>query len=118
MFRRLIILLSLIAFSPVAAGAQELAALVSSPPPPAGAAAPVSTSGPDLSIPEQKAVPRVVAANDLQGTPVTEAPAKKSHPGLTFKEFCEVHFGEYRWVYWVGAAGALVLFHVFAVDHH
>jgi hypothetical protein len=115
MFRKLVILVTLISFCPVAAGAQDVAILVKQQ-----ASEQMAASEPvpqlNLRAAAEKAEPNVtVAANDMQEAPVADAPRPhKTHTGLTFKEFCDVHFGEYRWVYWVGAVGAIVLLHAFA----
>lgn len=121
MFRNLTVLICLISFSPVAAGAQELAVLAAATQPaveqPAkdGAGRAV-----DLSLPVQKeAPPPLLAANDRQAGEPADAPRPhKTHTGLTFREFVDVHFGEYRWIYWVGAVTGIVLLHVLAFNHH
>jgi hypothetical protein len=117
MLRNLVILVTLISFCPVAVGAQEAALRVKQQAPEQSAA--TAAAPPDLNVPvrAEKAAPKLLVAENDQSSPAAaEAPRQpKTHTGLTFKEFCEVHFGEYRWVYWVGAVGAIVLFHVFAV---
>lgn len=110
MFKKLAILACLVSFAPAAAGAQEVALLAN--------AQPVQqTEAPralNLMPTQESAV--TVAANDIQGQPAQEQRAKKSHAGLTWKEFCDVHFGEGRWIYWAGAVAAIVALHVVAAD--
>ena len=110
MFKKLTIIACLVSFSPAAAGAQELALLASSQP--------AVEQSVNLSPPVYKlAATTVLAANDTQGNQITEAQRpRKTHAGLTFKEFSEVHFGEYRWIYWVGAVAAIVALHVVVAD--
>lgn len=118
MFRKLTVLICLISFSPAAAGAQELTAMANS----AQAAVEQAAVEPSAEVnlypaPAKQSPQLVVAANDQQDC-TSEAPRPhKTHTGLTFKEFAEVHFGEYRWVYWVGAVTGLVLLHAFAFGH-
>jgi len=115
MFKKLTILVCLVSFFPAAVGAQDLAVLKQSP----LAAERTTELQPareiDLSLPAARQAATVLAANDAQGsqTAAAERP-RKTHTGLTFEEFCEVHFGEYRWIYWVGAAAVLVAIHVVA----
>lgn len=110
MFRTLMIFVCLISFSPAALGAQGLPALADQSGPPA-----LSLS---LSAPAAKDSDMVqLAANDRTGD-CAEAPRQhKTHSGMTFKDFAEVHFGEYRWIYWVGAVTGIVLLHVLAFGH-
>ena len=118
MFRKLTIFVCLISFFPAAVGAQELAVLKQAP---LGIERPVAQQAApevDLSLPVSRQAATVLAANDVQhDTMAAAAPAerpRKTHTGLTFQEFCEVHFGEYRWIYWVGAAAAIIAIHVVA----
>jgi hypothetical protein len=92
---------------PAAAGAQDVALLAQAQP---AQEAPATVN----LMPQENRAGVTLAANDMQGT--REERPKKTHTGLTFKEFCDVHFGEYRWVYWVGAVAAIVAIHVVAVD--
>jgi hypothetical protein len=124
MFRKLTILLCLMSFSPVAAGAQDVALLVNAQPAAeraaaAGdsAAAPQQAKELNLSLPAKKEAATVMAANEVQGAPAGES-ARKSHSGMTFGDFVDVHFGGYRWLYWVGAVAAIVVLHVTAFNHH
>jgi|GEM_PF-3007906 len=117
MFKKLTVFVCLVSLAPAAAGAQDVTLLA------AGNAVAVEagTTGSkparevDLSPPlrlHQDAT--VVAANDSQPNQMAgeEARPRRTHEGLTFKEFCEIHFGGHRWVYWAVAAAALVGLHV------
>ncbi|MBU5613973.1 hypothetical protein [Geomonas azotofigens] len=112
MLKKIAILACLVSFAPAAAGAQDVALMVNQQP------APQTEAQRSLNLmPREERSATLVAANDVQGTaPAQEERPKKSHTGLTFKEFCDVHFGEYRWVYWVGAVAAIVAIHVVAAD--
>lgn len=115
MFRKLTMLVCLISFFPAAAGAQEVALLLNSQPVQVAESAPAREVNLTPSLKKQEAM--VVAANDVQGSQVTEAQRpRKTHTGLTFKEFAEVHWGEYRWIYWVGAVAGIVLLHALAFN--
>jgi len=116
MFRKLTILVCLISFCPAAVGAQDLAVLKQSSPAIERTAEQNPAREIDLSLPvARQQAATILAQNDTQGAQAvaTERP-RKSHTGLTFEEFCEVHFGEYRWIYWVGAAAAIIAIHVVA----
>lgn len=107
MLKKLAILVCLVSMLPAAAGAQDVALLAQTQP---AQEAPVKVN----LMPRENSTGVILAANDAQGT--REERPKKTHTGLTFKEFCDVHFGEYRWVYWVGAVAAIVAIHVVAAD--
>lgn len=107
MLKKLAILVCLVSMLPAAAGAQDVALLAQTQP---AQEAPVKVN----LMPRENSTGVILAANDVQGT--REERPKKTHTGLTFKEFCDVHFGEYRWVYWVGAVAAIVAIHVVAAD--
>lgn len=107
MLKKTVLLLCLITFVPVAAGAQTVA--------PTPASSTQASSDVDLSSPPTPPATALVAQNLAGDAPAAEQQGqqpKKFHSGLTFKEWCEVHFGENRWIYWAGAAAGLVLFHV------
>ena len=115
MFRKLTILACLMSFSPAAAGAQDVALLLNSQPVRERASEP--TPAVNLMPTEDRQARTLVAANDMQGTQsAQEQRPRKTHHGLTFSEFADVHFGEYRWIYWVGAVAAIVVLHVAVVD--
>lgn len=117
MLRNLTILVTLISFFPAAVGAQDLTALEQSPLAIERPAAQQSVREIDLSPRIDRQAANVLAANAVQGSQMAAAEhPRKTHTGLTFKEFCEVHFGEYRWIYWVGAAAAIVALHVVVAD--
>jgi hypothetical protein len=116
MFKKLTIIMCLLSFCPAAVGAQELAALQQSAPVAEQSGVVQVAKEVDLSLPAARQAATIMAANDVQGTGVASERPRKTHTGLTFQEFCEVHFGEYRWIYWVGAAAVLVAIHVAAAD--
>jgi len=118
MFRKFTIFVCLLSFFPAAAGAQDVALLVNSQPVQEERAADQAPAREiNLSPPAERQATTLLAANDLQGGQMTEGQRpRKSHEGLTFQEFCEVHFGEYRWVYWVGAVAAIVALHVVVAE--
>jgi hypothetical protein len=117
MLRKLTILVCLVSFCPAAVGAQDLAPLRQSPPAVERSAEQQPAREIDLSLPVARQVTTVLAENTVPpGEAASAERPRKTHSGLTFQEFCEVHFGEYRWIYWVGAAAALVAIHVVAAD--
>lgn len=117
MFHKLMIFVCLISFCPAAVGAQDLALLAGARPSQEGPAEQAPAREINLSIPMDTQAAMLVAANDLQTNQMAEAQRpRKTHTGLTFSEFVDVHFGEYRWVYWVGAVAAIVALHVVVAD--
>jgi len=118
MFRKLTILVCLMSFIPAAVGAQDLAPLKLNPLAVERTVDQQPAREIDLSLPAaRQQAATVLAANETQGAQAVAAERpRKSHTGLTFEEFCEVHFGEYRWIYWAGAAAILVAIHVAARD--
>jgi hypothetical protein len=118
MFRKLMIFVCLISFSPAALGAQGLPALADQ----SGASASEERAGGpanlNLSPPPARDSGMVqLAANDRTADCAESPRPHKTHSGMTFKDFAEVHFGEYRWIYWVGAVTGIVLLHVLAFSH-
>jgi hypothetical protein len=121
MFRKLVILVCLISFIPAAAGAQEAAVLLKSQAAVQRAAEREPSA--EVTLHASAAAAQgatVVAANDAQPCPPCSQAegerTRKTHTGLTWDEFVDVHFGGYRWVYWAGAVGAIVLLHVLVVN--
>lgn len=108
MFIKVIVVACLISMLPSLAAAGELGALTAAQPAPQSAvASPLEVN----LMPSQATESRMlVAANDLQAPPAEERP-RKTHSGLTFSEFVDVHFGDYRWVYWAIAGGILIAIH-------
>lgn len=122
MFRKLIVLVCLLSFSPVAAGAQELVQLANAQPvnaqlavePSAEAAPPRELN---LMPTQDRSEKIMVASNHLSGEKAAEAESpRRSHDGMTFKDFVDVHFGGYRWIYWAVAVAGIVAIHVVAAD--
>ena len=113
MLRKLTILVCLLSFCPAAAGAEDLGVLKQSPLTTERSPDLQPATEIDLSIPVARQAATVMAENDTQpGQMAATERTRKTHTGLTFQEFCEVHFGEYRWLYWVGAAAVIVAIHV------
>lgn len=111
MLTKLAVVVCLVSLAPAAVGAQDVALLANQQPANEATEAPKSVS----LMPREERSTTLLAANEAQGSQsASEERPKKSHTGLTFKEFCDVHFGEYRWVYWVGAVAAIVAIHVVA----
>ena len=122
MFRKFTVILCLLSFCPAAVGAQELAAIANSQS--ATDQSPTQKLHDkelNLSLPsrEYPADKVVVAENKNSGDAVNAGEVKKEKKsGITFKEWAEIHWGDYRWVWWAGAAGALVALHALVfVDH-
>jgi len=118
MFRKLTVLICLLSFTPVAAGAQELALIANAQPALERTAEQAPARELNL-MPAQATSDRImVASSHLSGDKMAaeEQRPRRSHDGMTFKEFAEVHFGEYRWIYWAAAVAGIVAIHVFAAD--
>lgn len=116
MFRKLTILVCLVSFFPAAAGARDLALLVNTQPALEQSADREASREVNISPPLEKRATNMPAANDTQGNlTADEQRPRRTHTGLAFREFVDVHFGEYRWLYWVGAAAVIVAIHVVAV---
>ena len=116
MFKKLTIVVCLVSFFPAAVGAQDLAVLQQSPLAVERTVDQQPARGIDLSIPAARQVAAVMAENSVpEGQSTASERPRKTHTSLTFEEFCEVHFGDYRWIYWVGAAAVIIAIHVVAV---
>lgn len=108
MFRKLIVLVCLLSFTPAAFGAQQLAVVAGSPI--VSDQRPLNLT-PPLALPAEKVL---VAENLNNGEALkTEEPKKAARPGLTFGEWADIHFGDYRWAWWAGGAAVLVGLHAF-----
>lgn len=114
MLRHLALLVFFIAILPSAVGAEAIAPLVQA----------AATTGP---APQQPAAePRLVASiasqaaqmavNAPQDTSLTEAAPKEPGSCGGLKNWIDIHWGGYRWIYWAGAALALVALHVAVAD--
>ena len=116
MFRKLIVILCLVSFTPAAVTAQELSA-VAAPPVSAGSATERSAQpSRDLNLSlsaETTTAILLAAAETQQGTAMAAAPEQKcvSRSSHSWDNFFEVHFGGYRWAWWAGAAAILVAIH-------
>jgi hypothetical protein len=114
MFHKLTIVFCLISLAPSAVSAQEVASLMS--PPSATTDAPVeNTSSPvrmiNLSPPAETVL---IAAGQSQESEVQKSPPeqkRESRSSFNWGNFAEVHLGDYRWIWWVGAAAVLIAIH-------
>ena len=111
MFRKFVVLVCLLSFTPAAFGAQQLAGISGSP----------LTAVRQAETPQLKAAPlqllpseKVLVAENLNtGEALKIEEPKKAKPGLTFGEWANIHFGDYRWAWWAGGAAVLVGLHAF-----
>jgi hypothetical protein len=116
MFRKLTVVFCLISFAPVAVNAQGLAAIAAPQATVASATAQTMPAGREinLSLPaERPAAVLLAAAETSQGVAVGTAPEEKKESRRThsWDNFAEVHFGDYRWVWWAGAVAILIAIH-------
>lgn len=122
MLRKLTVFICLLSFAPAAVNAQGIAALAASPVAVESATAPAPAlpeQAMDLSLPAARAeVVLMAAADTSQGSATASAPDQKKsqHSSFNWGNFAEVHLGDYRWVWWVGAAAALIAIHAGAGD--
>ena len=121
MFRKLIIILCLVSFAPAAVTAQGLTA-VATPPVSAGPAAERTAQPPrelNLSLPAETSSAMLLAAAETSQRAANCASAEQkceSRSSHNWDNFVDVHFGGYRWVWWVGAAAILAAIHIAAAD--
>lgn len=113
MFRKLIVVLCLVSFCPAAVGAQGMVPVTT--PPAAVVSVTENATSPsrviNLSLPAERVL---MAAADTSEGAVTKAPTeqkRESRSSFNWSNFAEVHLGDYRWVWWVGAAAVLVAIH-------
>jgi hypothetical protein len=114
MLRKLMVLICLVSFVPAAASAQGIVAAPSA----AESALAVPTQlggGIILSLPAERSAAVLMAAADTSKeataatAPEHKTEAKRS--SFNWGNFAEVHLGDYRWVWWAGAAAALIAIH-------
>ncbi|MEI6826285.1 MAG: hypothetical protein WCK54_11865 [Desulfuromonadales bacterium] len=117
MLKKLTVFICLLSFAPAAVNAQGIAAIAASPvaadsvPAQAGA---LPEQALDLSLPAARSEVILLAAADTsQGAATASAPEQKKsqHSSFNWGNFAEVHLGDYRWVWWVGAAAVLIAIH-------
>jgi hypothetical protein len=121
MFRKLTIIICLISFCPAAVGAQELAAVAGSQVVAEQTTEKLPNKEMNLSLPVNKyPTDKLVSADNRNASDAvkSEEPKKEKSSGMTFKEWADIHWSNYRWVWWAGAAAALVALHVFAFSDH
>ena len=114
MLRKLMVLICLVSFVPAAASAQGIVAAPSAAE--SAIAAPAqSGAGVNLALPAERSAAVLMAAADTSkeataaAAPEQKAEARRS--SFNWGNFAEVHLGDYRWVWWAGAAVALVAIH-------
>ncbi|MDD2273306.1 MAG: hypothetical protein PHP95_15460 [Desulfuromonadaceae bacterium] len=118
MLRKLMVLVCLVSFVPAAASAQSIAAIAASPAAQESTIAAPTTPGAavNLSLPaERSSTVLLAAAETPKDATMSSAPEQKPaarHSSFNWDNFTEVHLGDYRWVWWAGAAVALVAIHV------
>lgn len=117
MLRKLTVFICLLSFAPAAVNAQGIAAIAAAPVVVESAAAPATLPERtmDLSLPTARSTAVLMAASHTsEGTAAAPAPEQKKaekNSSFHWENFAEVHLGDYRWVWWVGAAAALVAIH-------
>ena len=113
MFRKLTVLICLLSFTPAAFGAQELAGVTN---PPLAVNQQSEQRTLDLNPPVSSyAANSMVAAESMKCSDSVQAeePKKSKASSLTFSDWAEIHFGDNRWIWWVGGAVVLGALHVF-----
>lgn len=115
MLRKLFVVICLITFAPAAVGAQEVT--VAAAPQPSAVRVAVGTSSAgdiDLSLPAASSRAMLLAAADSPRAIASDkAPEHRSESSIhNWDNFVDIHFGGYRWVWWAGAAVALIAIHV------
>ncbi len=119
MLRKLTVLICLLSFAPAAVNAQGIAALAAAPVAVESATAPATTlpgQALDWSLPAARSEVILMAAADTSQGAATEQKKAEKHSSFHWENFAEVHFGDYRWVWWAGAAVALIAIHAGAGD--
>lgn len=117
MFRKLAVVICLISFAPAAVSAQGIAAIAATPAVVESATESATPPGRGINLSlnaERSTAVLMAAADTSQGTVMANAPEQKreaKHSSFNWGNFAEVHLGDYRWVWWVGAAAALIAIH-------
>lgn len=114
MIKRITLYFCLCSFFPVAVGAQELSlqgkgGSLSDP------AAAGSALQSDRALSPNREERQTIALNEATPTPAADREARKGDCG-GLRNWAEIHWGGYRWIWWAGAAAALIGLHV-AVAH-
>lgn len=111
MFRKLTVFICLLSFTPAAFGAQQLAGIAGSP---VVSDQRIEQRPLNLTPPQSLPAEKLMVAENLKNSDSLKAEEpKKAKPGLTFGEWADVHFGDYRWAWWAGGAAVLVGLHAF-----
>ena len=117
MFRKLTVIMCLISFIPAAVSAQGLTTAVPQLSAVGSEKSTLPVQDVNLSLPAERSESVLMAAAETsQGTAMGSAPARKSESrsSHSWDNFVDVHFGDYRWVWWAAAAAILVGIHVAA----
>lgn len=115
MLRKLTVLICLLSFAPAAVNAQAI--VVAAAPVAVESAlqtSPAPEKSVNLSLPAERSAVLMAAADTSQGTTMARAPEQKKESrqsSFNWGNFAEVHLGDYRWVWWAGAAAALIAIH-------
>lgn len=117
MLRKMIVLLCIISIVPASVSAEVFSAVAAAQSEVA-TAAPGSSTQPggevNLMLSAEKSSSILLASAETpQGTTAGSSAdqKKESKSAFNWGNFAEVHLGDYRWIWWVGAAGALVAIH-------
>jgi hypothetical protein len=118
MLRKLLVVICLVTFVPVAVGAQGVAAVAAPSPSSVGVATAPPAGEIDLSLPAASSRTLLAAADAPRSMgsdrePEQRSESRRSH---SWDNFVDVHFGGYRWVWWAGAAAILIAIHAAAAD--
>jgi len=114
MLRKLTVLICLLSFTPAAVNAQGIAAIAAAPAAAESATAPATAlpgQALDLTLPAARPEVILMAAADTSQGAATEQKKAEKSSSFHWENFAEVHLGDYRWVWWVGAAAALIAIH-------
>ena len=117
MFRKLTVIMCLISFIPAAVSAQGLTTAAPQLSAVGSEKSTLPVQDVNLSLPAERSESVLMAAAETsQGTAMGSAPARKSESrsSHSWDNFVDVHFGDYRWVWWAAAAAILVGIHVAA----
>ncbi|MDD2897197.1 MAG: hypothetical protein PHI31_00655 [Desulfuromonadaceae bacterium] len=113
MLRTLTVVLCLLSFIPAAVGAQGLSTLAVPPAIAEPASEKPTALAPSVNLSLPAATVQIAAAETTDGTATKSAPEQKQQSRSSFNwgNFAEVHLGDYRWIWWAGAAVALIAIH-------
>lgn len=117
MFRKLTVFICLIAFAPAAVSAQGITTATAAETAVESTITMLPASDREINLSlttERSSAVLMAAAETSQGTAMAGTPEHKKEAkssSFNWSNFAEVHLGDYRWVWWAGAAVALVAIH-------